>query len=130
METLEKQLIANLENSFHDAWESRDAKEIASFFTDDGVRVGPDGTIQHGNAELEDAFDKMLKMMPDSTIKFESGTIRILSPEYATWQGGVEITLGGDKPPIIGYTLDLLKKVDEHWLIQEAHPKTVGPLAV
>ncbi|KNZ42074.1 YybH family protein [Acetobacterium bakii] len=130
METIEKQLINNLENSFHDAWANGDAREIASFFTDDGFRVGPDGTIQHGRSELEEAFAEMFKMMPDATLTFEPGTIRLLSPEYATWQGGVEITLGEGKPSIKGYALDLLKKVDEHWLIQEAHPKTLGPLAV
>lgn len=130
MENREELLITELENSFHDAWKNANAKEIASFFTDDGVRVGPDGTIQHGKAELEEAYAKMLKMMPGSTLKFGPGTIRILSSEFATWQSGLEITLGDGKPTIKGYSLDLLKKVDGHWFIQEAHPKTIGPLAV
>lgn len=105
-----------------------DAKEIASLFTDDGVRAGPDGVIYHGSREIEDAYDKMLKMMPGSTVTYESGTIRIRCEGFAIWQGGVEITSGDSKPPIKGYSFDLLKKADGRWLILEAHPTVIRPL--
>lgn len=110
MNEREEQLIAMVENSFHDAWNRGDAEEIASFFTDDGVRVGPDGVIQHGKKEIEEVYDKLIKMMPGSTIEFELGSIRILCDEFATRQCALEITLGGGKPPIKGYSFDLLKK--------------------
>lgn len=128
MEEREEALIAQAEDYFHEAWDKGDAKEIASLFTDDGVRVGPDGVIYHGRTEIEDAYDKMLKMMHGSTVTYGSGTIRILCDEFATWQGGVEITSGEGKPPIKGYSLDLLKKVDGSWLILEAHPTIIRPL--
>lgn len=130
MENKEVQLIIQVENSFHDAWYSGDVKKIVSFFTDDGIRVGPDGVIQHGKKEIEIAYDKLLKMMPGSTIKFETGSIRILCDDFATWQSRLVIVLGVDKPSIKGYSFDLLKKVDGHWKILEAHPKTIGTLSL
>lgn len=130
MENGEVQLIIQIENSFHDAWNSGDVKKIVSFFADDGIRVGPDGVIQHGRKELEEAYDNLLKMMKGSTIKFEPGSIRILCDDFATWQSRLLIIPGGDKPSIKGYSFDLLKKVEGSWQILEAHPKTIGPLTL
>jgi uncharacterized protein (TIGR02246 family) len=130
MKSGEEQLIDQVENSFHDAWNSGDAKKIGSFFTDDGIRVGPDGVIQHGRNEIEEVYDKLLKVMPGSTIKYEPGITRILCDDFATWQCKLEITQVGDKAVIHGYSFDLLKKVDGQWQILEAHPKMIGSLPV
>lgn len=128
MEKREEELIAQLEDSFHASWDKGDAKEIVSLFTDDAVRVGPDGVIYRGKPELEEAYDKMLKMLSGSTITYETGSIRILCDEFATWQGGLEITTDDGKPPIKAYSFDLLKKVDGRWLIFEVHPTMVRPI--
>lgn len=130
VENREVQLILQLEDSFHDAWYSGDAKKIVMFFTEDGIRVGPDGVIQHGRKELEEAYDKLLNMMPGSTIKFEPGSIRILCDDFATWQSKLTIILAGDKPSLSGYSFDLLKKIDGRWLILETHPKMIAPIKV
>lgn len=130
MKSKEEQLIDQVENYFHEAWNSGDAKKISLYFTEDGIRVGPDGFIQHGRNEIEEIYDKLLKMMPGSTIKYEPGIVRMLCDDIATWQCRLEITLGGGKAAIHGYSFDLLKKVEGDWLILEAHPKTIGPLPV
>jgi uncharacterized protein (TIGR02246 family) len=124
MITAEEQSISSLMKAFHEAWNKGDARVTASCFTDDGIRVGPEGDIQHGKAEIEAAYDQMLKTMPGTTLKFQPGSIRMLSSEYATWQAEMEIIPAGGKSSAKGYSFALLKKVDGRWFILEAHPKS------
>ena len=123
-ETPDYQSIRRLINSFQESWNNGNAKELASFFTEDGFRVGPDGDIQNGQAELETAYGKMIKTMKDdTTLEFEPGRIRVISPELATWQARLDILVSG-KPSVKGYSFILLKKAGGKWLIYETHPKS------
>src|SRR5437868_3369139 len=89
----EEQAIIARTEAFISAWSSGDASSAAAFFTDDGVRVGAFGDIQHGITEIEDAYDKLLhQTMPGATATQERGTVRMLAPDLALWQGGIEIT--------------------------------------
>jgi hypothetical protein len=42
-------------------------------------------------------------------------------------QRGIEIVPGGDRPPLRGYAIDVMKKVGAKWLILETHPKLFPP---
>jgi len=55
----EESIVAEVQ-AFSEAWSRGDAKAAASFFTEDGVRVGAMGDVQHGRAEVEAAYDKLL----------------------------------------------------------------------
>src|SRR5262245_46527871 len=89
--------------AFSEAWSKGDAKGAASFYTEDGVRVGAAGDIQHGHAELEAAYDRLLHgPFSGATVTQERGTIRVLTADLALWQGGMQITPAG-APPIKGY---------------------------
>jgi len=74
--------------AFSEAWNKGDAKLAASFSTEDGVRVGVAGDIQHGRTDIEAAYDRLLHhTMSGAVIKQEKGSVRVLSPELAIWQG-------------------------------------------
>jgi uncharacterized protein (TIGR02246 family) len=108
--------------AFSDAWSKGDAKGAASFFTEDGVRVGAAGDIQHGRAELEAAYDQLLHgRFAGATVTQERGSVRMLTPDLALWQGGMHIAPPGGAPPIKGYVVQLMKKVNGRWLVLEAH---------
>jgi uncharacterized protein (TIGR02246 family) len=47
---------------FAQVWNQGDAKLAASFFTEDGVRVGAFGDTQTGRAEIEAAYDRLLHL--------------------------------------------------------------------
>jgi len=54
--------------------------------------VGAMGDIEHGREEIATAYDNLIhKAMPGAKAKTEKGTIRMLTPELAIWQGGLEI---------------------------------------
>lgn len=53
MESSEEQAILSDTEAFAEAWNRGDAKEAASLFAEDGVRVGAFGDRQKGRAEVE-----------------------------------------------------------------------------
>lgn len=113
---------------FLEAWNRGDAKAAASFFAEDGVRVGAMGDIEHGRKEIETAYDNLMhKALPGARAKMEKGTIRMLSDELAVWQGGLEIERPDGLPSMKGYIIQVMKNVQGRWLILEAHPKLFPP---
>jgi len=119
----DEEAIFDVTQSFATAWSHEDAIGAAACFTEDGVRVGAMGDVQHGRAELEAAYAKMLGgPFAGATVQQERGTVRMLSHEFALWQGGIEI-VPSSGAPIRGHVVQLMKKVDGRWWILEAHPK-------
>lgn len=114
--------------AFAEAWSEGDAKTAASFYTEDGLRVGAFGDVQKGQAAIEAAYDKLLhQTMPGARVKQERGSVRMLSPELAIWQGGIEIIPAGGGTALKGHVVHVMKKVRGRWLILEAHPKIFPP---
>lgn len=128
MITDDEQTIMNETASFAEAWSKGDAKAAASFYTEDGTRVGAFGDIQNGRAEIEAAYDKLLHLtMPGATVKQERGSVRMLTPELALWQGGIEIVPAGGGSALKGYVVQVMKRVEGRWLVLEGHPKLFPP---
>jgi uncharacterized protein (TIGR02246 family) len=114
--------------AFKEAWSRGDAKAAASFYTEDGVRVGAFGDVQHGRAEVEAAYDRLLhQTMPGAKLNQERGTIRMLNSELVVWQGAFEILPPDGLPALKGHVVQVMKKVNGRWLILEAHPKIFPP---
>ena len=115
-------------DNFLEAWNKGDAKAAASFFAEDGVRVGAMGDVEHGREEITTAYENLMhKAMPGAKAKMEKGTIRVLTPELVVWQGGIEIEKPDGSPPMKGWVVQVMKKVNDRWLVLEAHPKLFPP---
>jgi uncharacterized protein (TIGR02246 family) len=126
--TDEQEAIVREVQAFSEVWSRGDARAAASFFTEDGIRVGATGDVEHGRAELEAAYDRLLHgPFAGATVTQERGTVRRLSPDLALWQGGMVIQPAGGGPPLKGYVVQLMKKVNGRWLVLEAHPKLFPP---
>ncbi len=120
----EEEAIIRETEAFAVAWSEGDARAAASFYVEDGVRVGAFGDVQHGKDEIEAAYDKLLHhTMPGAKVKQERGSVRMLSPELAVWQGGLEIVPADGISVLKGHVVQVMKKVKGRWLILEAHPK-------
>ncbi|OGU39854.1 MAG: hypothetical protein A2315_16070 [Ignavibacteria bacterium RIFOXYB2_FULL_35_12] len=65
--------------------------------------------------------------MPGAKVKQERGAVRMLTPELAIWQGGIEIIPSSGSVSLKGYVVQVMKKVNERWFIIEAHPKLFPP---
>jgi uncharacterized protein (TIGR02246 family) len=124
----DEEAIFNEIIAFTEAWNKGDAKAAASFCTDDCVRVGAFGDVQHGRSEIEAAFEKLFQQtMTGAKVKQERGNVRMLSPEFAVWQGRLENIPPGGAPSLKGHVVQVMKKIDRRWLILEAHPKFFPP---
>jgi uncharacterized protein (TIGR02246 family) len=114
--------------AFSEAWSKGDAKAAALFYTEDGVRVGAMGDIEHGRAEIEAAYGRLLHgPFAGATVTQERGTVRMLAPDLALWQGGMQITPARGGAPLKGHVIQLMKHVSGRWLVLEAHPKLFPP---
>jgi uncharacterized protein (TIGR02246 family) len=126
MKADEDAIVAEIEE-FSAAWNNGDAKRAASFFTEDGVRVGAMGDRQVGRAELEAAFDRLYRgPFAGASVRQERGIVRMLTPELAIWQGGIEITPKSGAP-MKGHAVHVMKKVDGRWMVLEGHTKLFPP---
>ena len=124
----EQQSIFGEIEAFSQAWSRGDSTGAASFFTEDGVRVGAAGDVEHGRVEVEAAYERLLHgPFAGASVTQERGTVRMLSPDLALWQGAMTIQPPGDAAPLKGYVVQLMKKVDGRWLVLEAHPKLFPP---
>ena len=124
MGSSDEEAIFRETEAFAEAWNSGDPKAAASFFAEDGVRMGAFGDRQVGRFEIEAAYDKLLRQtMPGATVSQERGSIRMLSPGLALWQAGIEIVPPGAGTPLKGHVVQVMKRAEDRWLILEGHPK-------
>lgn len=126
MESEEDAIFGEIE-AFLEAWNMGDAPAAASFYTEESMRVGAFGDIQHGRSEIEAAYDRLFhQTMTGAKAQQERGSVRMLTPELAIWQGGLKIILA-EGPSLKGHVVQVMKKVDGRWLVIEAHPKLFPP---
>ena len=120
----EEEQVIQATQDFLVAWNNGDAKTASLFYTEDGVRVGAFGDVQRGRHEIELAYDKLLhQTMPGATVKQERGSVRMLTSDLALWQGSIEIIPSNGDTPLKGYVIQVMKKVNNKWLVLEGHPK-------
>jgi uncharacterized protein (TIGR02246 family) len=120
--------ILAVHEEFGKVWSAGDTDRLATFFTEDGVRVGAAGDISRGRAEIKAAYDRLLQgPFKGAKVTIDRGSVRALSKDISLWQGAIEIDPGGGKPPIRGYVVEVMKKVSGKWLILESHPKIFPP---
>ncbi|MGZ5191022.1 MAG: YybH family protein [Flavisolibacter sp.] len=127
---VEEAIYAETE-AFRQAWNKGDAKLVTSFFTDNAIRVdgvGSTGATQRGKDELEAAYNRLFNGTTKGIqMKYlDSGEVRNLSPDFVVWQGNLEI-IRPDGTSSKGHVLEIFKKVNDRWLIIEAHPKFPSP---
>ena len=56
---------------FIDAWESENAKACASFYSEDGINIGPDSPIRTGHQEIAEFYDFLFSNHQSSKYKHE-----------------------------------------------------------
>ena len=128
MDPIEIESIIAETKAFAEAMNAGDAALAASFYTEDGVRVGGFGDTQRGRAEIEAAYSRLLRQtMPGARLTQERGSVRMLTPELAVWRGGLEIRVPGRDKTIKGHVVQVMKKTGGRWLILEGHPKLFPP---
>ena len=134
--------IEKLHQDFGAAWSRGDAHGATSVYAEDGVRVGARGDIQHGRAEIEQAYVALFHgpfegasvgmgaaagPVPGAGAGLSAATIRLLGANYAVWQAPFTI-VPANGPAVNGYAIDIMEKRNGRWWVLESHPKLFPPL--
>ena len=119
--------IVRLEREFLDAWSRGDARAAAALYAEDGSRVGAFGDTAQGRAAIQAAYERLMQGPMKGATAECPVSVRLLSSDVAVAQGPLTIRPLGDAPPIVGWSLDIWKKVGGRWQMLEAHPKIFPP---
>ena len=119
--------IEQLQKEFMTHWSAGDAAGCASVFVEDGKRVGARGDVQHGRAEIEQAYAKLFSG-PFQGAKVTGGpaTVRPLGHDYALCEAAFTI-IPAQGEPLEGYSVDVMQKSRGRWWVLESHPKLFPP---
>jgi uncharacterized protein (TIGR02246 family) len=124
----DEEQLHQVHEEFAATWSKGDGEGAAKFWTEDGVRVGAGGDVQHGRKEIAAALAKLFDgRFKGAQVKIGRGTVRMLTPELCLYQGEMQIEPPGGAPPIKGYYLEVMKKIAGKWLMLESHPKLYPP---
>jgi uncharacterized protein (TIGR02246 family) len=127
MSNPDEQALIDATIAFGLVWNQGDAAAAAEFFAEDGTRVGAFGDVQHGRAEIQAAYERLMhQSMAGAALQQERGQVRWLTPDLAVWQAGLELTPASG-PRLKGHVVQVMQKIGGRWLILEAHPKFFPP---
>ena len=119
--------IEQIQRDFMAHWSAGDAASCARAYAEDGVRVGARGDIQRGRGEIEQAYASLFSgPFRGARVTGTEARIRMLGQEYALYQAGFTITPPQGQP-IHGYAVDVMRKIQGRWWVQESHPKLFPP---
>jgi uncharacterized protein (TIGR02246 family) len=105
------------------AYARSDAKTLASFYTENAVRVTPDGGAVVGrDAILREFTGNFAGPWKGGTIKITPGQTRTVAPDVAVGEGTYEVTGlktadGTPVPPVKGRYLNTMVKKNGAWLL-------------
>jgi len=99
-----------------------DAKALGSFYTDNAIRVSPDGGTVLGRAAIEKEFaGHFAGPWKGATIKILVGSVQSLGPDTSAAEGTYEVTPKGPDgkalPPVKGRYLNTMVKKNGAWVL-------------
>jgi|AGTN01.3.fsa_nt_gi conserved hypothetical protein len=96
------------------------AKQLASFWTEDGTYTDEAGAIVKGRSALEERFATIISDTGNPTVEFSPDSTRSLADNIVISEGIVKRKDGAKRTPETRYSLVLQKQKDGTWLISSA----------
>jgi uncharacterized protein (TIGR02246 family) len=100
---------------FAKAFNSGDAKVVASFWTAEGEYISPDGERLKGRAAIEKAYAEYFKKAEKAQVEVKIETIRMLGKHVALEEGTLALKYPGDKTPGVSRYSVLHVREDTGW---------------
>ncbi|GAB3341534.1 hypothetical protein GCM10027299_55820 [Larkinella ripae] len=114
-------------SDFEIAFNQKDAKAVANFWSSDGDYITYSGDLLHGRQAIENYFQKtFLQFYQTAKNKLQAPTIRLLKPDVAAVDVKWEVTNGTTSdgkplPNIKGIMVWTMMKENDRWLIKIMH---------
>jgi uncharacterized protein (TIGR02246 family) len=96
-EEKEKEVRAFLD-SVSATFNKHDAKAVGAFFLPDGELVDGDGNVLKTRAAIEQHYSNIFQAKPESRLKVENETIRMIGDSLAMYDGLAEVKLSAQEP--------------------------------
>lgn len=91
--------------AFLKAFESGDAKRVASFWTADGELIGDDGSAYRGRAAIEKAYRELFDPKERRRAEIETESLRFPSRDTAVEEGRLKVRMGNTEPTTSRYSV-------------------------
>jgi uncharacterized protein (TIGR02246 family) len=95
----DKDAIQKSSADFQAAYEKRDAKALANFWTENGEYEDDNGVVLRGRADIEKAYADFFKDQPPGKIEVRMESLRFPSPNCAIEEGFLQQDRGGKELP-------------------------------
>src|SRR5436190_2709870 len=105
--------------SFVKAFESRDAKALATHWTNEGEYNNEAGTTIQGRAAIEKAFDAFFAKTPEVQAEIRPESLRFLSADAAIGEGSVTVRRGPAMPSTSARYRTLLVREEGRWRLAQ-----------
>jgi uncharacterized protein (TIGR02246 family) len=108
--------IAEVQNSYIDAFNKGDAKLLATLFTADADWIDDQGTVIRGRAAIQRALEDLISGHKDRKLKLRLDSIRVLSPDVVVGNALSSFN-GSDKSSESAAYIAVYVKQDGKWRI-------------
>ena len=98
------------------AYNTGDARALASLFTDDAEMIDEDGEHLRGRSMIEEVFRSMFKERPGATIKIVPASLRFLGPDVAQEEGQTQVNVPEKPPATTRHYTVLFVKQGNRWM--------------
>lgn len=112
---------------FIKAFNSGDAKAVASFWTEDGDYVDQLGHQYKGREALEKLYAKLFAVQKGGKLTIHVLSLRQLTPDVGIEDGVSEVTPADGGPPTSGRFAAVIVKRDGKWYFESVHETIVQP---
>lgn len=99
------------------AFNSRDAKAVAAFWTQDGEYIDEYGQTYVGREAIEKLYEELFTAQPVAKLQLMSDSVRLLSDSVVIEDGQSIVELGSGVTPTISKYTAIHVKVDGKWLL-------------
>jgi len=121
----DKQAIRKSADDFVAAFNRRDAKALASHWTEDGEYINENGQRFQGRASIAEEYDKFFAAHPEVKLKLTIDSVRMISPTTAVEDGRASLEpLPAGAPGTSRYTAIHLKQ-DGQWRLASVRDSRV-----
>ncbi len=123
----DSQAIRELSESLVDAFNRKDAENLAALFLPDAQLIDDAGNTHHGRDGIQDVFTKFIELFPDAKMDLNIETVRLAAGELAIENGTRTVSTEGDAKKATNRYMMVHVKRDGKWQIAVAREVPEDP---
>jgi uncharacterized protein (TIGR02246 family) len=112
----DERALRSIADAYAHAYNTGDARSLATLFTDDAEMIDEDGEHLRGRLMIEEVFRSTFKERPGATIQIAPASLRFLGPDVAQEEGQTVVKAAGGQTPATRHYTVLYVKQGNRWM--------------